>query len=54
MQAKISNEMKEYYFKISCLCRLKKATPIVQCLNVGTDTKEDIVTDSNQINKIMA
>ena len=54
MQTKLSNKMKDFYFKIASLCRLKKATPLVQCLNIGSEKEEELVTDLDQINSIMA
>ena len=45
MQTKLSNKIKDFYFKIASLCRLKEATPLVQCLNIGSEKEEELVTD---------
>ena len=53
MEARISKSSRDYYLKIASLCRLKKPTPMVQSLNIGTDTEDNILTDANEIDEHM-
>jgi len=41
---KMSNKLKEFYFKVASLCKLKKTTPIVTNLNTGTDDEPHILS----------
>ena len=48
-QARMSNKLKEYYFKVASLCRFKKNTPIVQNLDIGTAEVPKILHDDKEI-----
>ena len=41
--------MKEYYFKVTSLCRLRKSTPIVQSLDIGTAENPEVLHTDEEI-----